>query len=435
MERVRSASWFREKTAGPEGKARLVSAVCLVLVSVVALEEIIRWALVWNATAFFTVLLLQCLVLLFTAGALFAGCAFFHAVACAIAFAAGFFCNYFPTLLDNLALFLSAAFSLIAFVLALIFAIKAKTFFTKTVLWFLLPVFVLAVVLIPLHGGLAAADKNSTEYDHQRYAVPSSLDGEESAEKGTVVSLTYDTKAYATDGRDVTKTAYVYLPYGYSEENSYDILYLMHGTGDVETYWLVENEYNVTMLDNMIRLGIIDPLIVVTPTWYTEDDYVNDPDVLTYYFGDELRSDLMPVVEAAYSTYAEDCTEEGFAASRTHRAFAGLSRGASTTLRSVMHGNLDYFSSYGTFSGSWVEDIDEFVEELEDSGYGIDLWYITGGNFDFALYSQLSDLKKILKKTDAFVMDENVFLDVYPLRYHSMGSWHLALYNFLLEAF
>ena len=32
---------------------------------------------------------------------------------------------------------------------------------------------------------------------------------------------------------DVKKTAYVYLPYG-CEEKEYNILYLMHGTGDDE---------------------------------------------------------------------------------------------------------------------------------------------------------------------------------------------------------
>ena len=29
----------------------------------------------------------------------------------------------------------------------------------------------------------------------------------------------------------------------------------------------------------------------------------------------------------------------------------------------------------------------------------------------------------------------NTSLDVFPMRYHSIGSWHLALYNFLLKAF
>ena len=70
------------------------------------------------------------------------------------------------------------------------------------------------------------------------WAVPEKYDGAEPEQAGTVEEVVYETKAYATDERTVTKTAYVYLPYGYSEEREYNILYLMHGTGDDEKYWL-----------------------------------------------------------------------------------------------------------------------------------------------------------------------------------------------------
>ncbi|MFR5152743.1 MAG: alpha/beta hydrolase [Ruminococcus sp.] len=157
----------------------------------------------------------------------------------------------------------------------------------------------------------------------------------------------YDTKAYATDERDVKKTAYVYLPYGYSEEKEYNILYLMHGTGDDEKYWLKTNPYNKTMLDNMIADGDIEPLIVVTPTFYVEDDCADDLDQLTYSFAKELRNDLMPEIESVYSTYAKSADDEGFAESRDHRAFAGLSRGAVTMYHSALCQSLDYFHGSG----------------------------------------------------------------------------------------
>ncbi len=52
----------------------------------------------------------------------------------------------------------------------------------------------------------------------------------------------------------------MYTAYGYSEEKEYNILYLMHGTGDGdEKYWLKTNPYNKTMLDNMIADGDIEP--------------------------------------------------------------------------------------------------------------------------------------------------------------------------------
>ena len=137
------------------------------------------------------------------------------------------------------------------------------------------------------------------------WAVPAKYDETEPTQPGTVEEVVYNTKAYATDERDVKKTAYVYLPYGYDSEKEYNILYLMHGTGDDEKYWLKTNPYNKTMLDNMIADGDIQPLIVVTPTFYVEDDCADDLDQLTYSFAKELRNDLMPEIESSYSTYAK----------------------------------------------------------------------------------------------------------------------------------
>lgn len=63
---------------------------------------------------------------------------------------------------------------------------------------------------------------------------------------GIVEHISYKTKAYATDERTVEKQACVYLPYGYDPEKQYNILYLMHGTGDNEDYWLLAHPENKT---------------------------------------------------------------------------------------------------------------------------------------------------------------------------------------------
>jgi hypothetical protein len=120
-----------------------------------------------------------------------------------------------------------------------------------------------------------------TSAQNEIWAVPRKYDGEPCPEKGAVEKVSYETKAYATDGRRVAKHAYVYKPYGYTEENQYDILYLLHGSDDDESYWFARNEYNKTMVDNLIYYGDIKPLIIVMPSWYTGDDYRSDPDVLT----------------------------------------------------------------------------------------------------------------------------------------------------------
>ena len=269
------------------------------------------------------------------------------------------------------------------------------------------------------------------------WAVPAKYDETEPTQPGTVEEVVYNTKAYATDERDVKKTAYVYLPYGYDSEKEYNILYLMHGTGDDEKYWLKTNPYNKTMLDNMIADGDIQPLIVVTPTFYVEDDCADDLDQLTYSFAKELRNDLMPEIESSYSTYAKSADDKGFSESRDHRAFAGLSRGAVTTYHSVICQSLDYFSWFGTFSGSRT-DAQQFQDTIQSGTFAdlpIHYLYVASGNFDFALPGQVQDYQALLDIEPRLRAGVNTCFDVFPMRYHSMGNWHLALYNYLQKIF
>lgn len=271
----------------------------------------------------------------------------------------------------------------------------------------------------------------------QLWAVPEVYDAQICGQAGTVTTITYQTKAYGTDERSVEKRAYVYLPYGYDETKQYDILYLMHGTGDDESYWLEDHAYNKTMVDHMIAAGDIAPLIIVTPTFYVEDDCQSELDVLTYSFAQELRCDLMPAVESVYSTYAESCDPEGFAASREHRAFAGLSRGAVTMYHSAMCASLDYFAWFGAFSGSRTsaEFFSQTIQADAFRTYPIRYLYVSSGNFDFALVNQLEDYQALLELEPRLRYGENTVFDVYPMQYHSIESWHLALYNFLQKIF
>lgn len=276
--------------------------------------------------------------------------------------------------------------------------------------------------------------------EHAMWAVPTCWDTEGDEAKGTIEEIFYTTYAYATDQREVTKSALVYLPAGYDESKQYNILYLLHGTGDDQYYWLQKFPYNKVMLDRLINAGEIEPLIVVTPTFYCESDCTEnfqELDRLTYAFKDELRNDLMPAVESKYSTYAETNDDAGFKASRHHRAFAGLSRGAVTTYRSAMCGALDYFASFGTFSASRIsaEYYQAHAQSDELADYSIDYLYVATGNFDHGLPRQLKDYHAMLAIDSRLTFGENTSLDVFPMRYHSMGNWHLALYNFLQKIF
>ncbi len=269
---------------------------------------------------------------------------------------------------------------------------------------------------------------------HSVWAVPAKFDTGEIAEAGTLEELTYETKAYATDERTVSKRALVYLPYGYDRQKQYNILYLMHGTGDDENYWLSTHSYNKTMLDRMIALGEIEPLIVVTPTFYVEDDCRDTGlDPLTFAFAHELRHDLMPAVESKYSTYASSIDDAGFAASREHRAFAGLSRGSVTTGNAALCGNLDRIATFGMFSSfrTTEQHLRETIRSGEWENLPILYLYASTGNFDFATPYMLPGYRMLTEIEPRLVTGVNTMLDVFPMRWHSIGHWHLALYNFL----
>lgn len=55
---------------------------------------------------------------------------------------------------------------------------------------------------------------------------------------GTLEKLTYQTWesfSYDDHAQELTKEAWVYLPYGYSEEQKYNVFYLSHGGWSNET--------------------------------------------------------------------------------------------------------------------------------------------------------------------------------------------------------
>ena len=94
-------------------------------------------------------------------------------------------------------------------------------------------------------------------------------------QQGTLEEFSYTARAYALEEAEgtgeeivVEKKAQVYLPYGYDESKEYNILYLMHGGGETYTYWLIDMGMTTrNVLDDMIKDGKCDPVIVVAPTY------------------------------------------------------------------------------------------------------------------------------------------------------------------------
>ena len=214
-------------------------------------------------------------------------------------------------------------------------------------------------------------------------------------EQGTLVDLnytTYESFSYAEKSQELQKRAVVYLPYGYNEQEKYNVFYLMHGGWSNETTTLGTPESPAAMknvLDNAIADGKIPPLIVVCPTYNNtsgEDSASYSLALqLTRNYHNELINDLIPAVEGKYSSYAESTSADGLIAARDHRGFGGFSMGSVTTWRTFEY-CLDYFRYFAPSSGSLTTDGGYMDDIVKNSGYAWNDFFLVTmtGTEDFA---------------------------------------------------
>lgn len=256
----------------------------------------------------------------------------------------------------------------------------------------------------------------------------------ENEKQGVIESLQYNVPNLE-DGTNV-KHLNVYLPYCYDADDKkkkYNVLYLMHGGGENENLLFGgpgENRELKNILDNMIDKDDIDPIIVVTPTFYgVKNGLKNNPElshvesldhplpiVETEYFHDELINDLIPYVETKYNTYAQSASKEDLKASREHRAFGGFSMGSVTTWYTYIN-CLHYFKYFMPLSGDcWAltkkaagtmakETAEYLAKAAKASGYTPKDYYLfcATGNLDIAYPNMKPQMDAMKELTDSFV--------------------------------
>lgn len=244
---------------------------------------------------------------------------------------------------------------------------------------------------------------------------------------GTIVQLEYDSEDYLRGDAPVTKTAWVYLPYGYDEgdtETRYDIIYLMHGWGGAAgEYFYMGDGMIKNMLDHMIENGEIRPIIAVSATFYNENsdrDFGASEDALREFHRD-FTDHLMPAVEGTFHTYAASTSLEDLAASRDHRAFGGFSLGSVTTWMEFCHdtdyiryflpmsGSSWYYGTYGDFQTVRnVDYVQQIVEEnyLNERGYFI---YHAVGTEDVVKSQTLMMADEMLSRDGVFPPEHYMF--------------------------
>ncbi len=144
------------------------------------------------------------------------------------------------------------------------------------------------------------------------------------------------TFSYFSKATNSNRNARIYLPPGYSANNKYSVLYLLHGYGGNENDWYSGGGSANVILDNLLAQGKIKPFIVVIPNANAtgagiSDGYLN--------FKADLLNSLIPYVESKYSVLTD----------REHRAIAGLSLGGAQSINFGLT-NLNQFAYVGGFS-------------------------------------------------------------------------------------
>lgn len=167
------------------------------------------------------------------------------------------------------------------------------------------------------------------------------------------------------------------------------------------------------VIDHAIQDGRMQPMIIVCPTYNNTSPEDSSSYSLAFRLTDnyhnELVNDLIPAVEGRYSSYAEDTSPEGVAASRMHRGFGGFSMGSVATWHTFQY-CLDDFYYFMPMSGSFTTDGDFMSQIVTESGYGPEDFFIyaMSGTDDFAYSAFARQIEAMLETSDGnFVEADN----------------------------
>jgi enterochelin esterase-like enzyme len=182
--------------------------------------------------------------------------------------------------------------------------------------------------------------------------VPGDFSETRDVPHGAVSRIRYIAKTLNNAQREM----YVYTPPGYDKsDETYPVLYLIHGGGDTAIDWSTVGRAN-DILDNLLAEHKAKPMIIVMPSGWTPlggqvmtSDATKDP------FNDELLKDIMPFVDANFRTKPGP----------ENRALSGLSMGGIQTLNIGLH-NLGTFRYVAVMSSGWISPADrDFFYEHE----------------------------------------------------------------------
>ncbi len=233
---------------------------------------------------------------------------------------------------------------------------------------------------------------------------------------GKLGMVEYDSKSVGTK-----RKALVYTPPGYSADQKYPVLYLLHGIGGDEVEWRNGGQPNV-ILDNLIADKKALPMVIVMPNGRAQaDDRASGGMGSAAAFGvfdKDLLGSLIPFIQSKYPVKTD----------RENRALAGLSMGGGQSLNFGL-GNLDTFAWVGGFSSAPnTKPAAELVPDPEKAKSQLKLLFVSCGNKD--------GLIRISQGVHAYLKEKNVphvwHVDEHA---HDFQHWKKALFHFSQLAF
>jgi enterochelin esterase-like enzyme len=240
---------------------------------------------------------------------------------------------------------------------------------------------------------------------------PGDYDDDNGSPAGEVEMVNYQTQY----GEDVMR---VYTPPGYSEDEVYPVLYLMHGIGGDENEWYNQGAPHI-ILDNLIAAGEAVPMIMVLPNGKTPK---SAGDAGFGNFGGVLLDDLIPFMEANYSVRTD----------HLGRAMAGLSMGGGQTMNFALPDTAN-FAWIGGFSPAPNTRSDQVrgetdVDEVKANAKFI---FMSNGETEVEPYHPITQGYR-----DWFTEDDIPYMyQRWPGSGHDMVSWKKSLYVFAQRIF
>jgi enterochelin esterase-like enzyme len=235
-----------------------------------------------------------------------------------------------------------------------------------------------------------AFDDPPAGFDHRRADIP----------QGKIEMIEYDSKTVGT-----TRKMQVYTPPGYTKDQKYPVLYLLHGIGGDETEWERFAKPDV-LVDNLIADGKAVPMIIVMPNGRAQKNDRAEGNVFAsapafQVFEQDLLKDVIPTIESRYSVQAD----------REHRALAGLSMGGGQSLNFGL-AHLDMFAWVGGFSPAPnTKPPEQLVSDPAIAAQQLKLLWLSCGNKD--------GLIRISQGVHAYLKERNV-----PHIWHVDGNAH-----------